>query len=156
MIDQAIPFHRLTAGMAQCVREWILPNLTDSMARIQAEQLIVLLEMLPHATGWESSAVLAEDSAEARALLKQLGEEPACPPARGSLPAVEEENAALKHQLEGLADRWRTGATANPDGLLAVQRYFVASAQRDAVAAAAARSQDFQALTTRDRAGKSA
>ncbi|MCC6382217.1 MAG: hypothetical protein IT304_06885, partial [Dehalococcoidia bacterium] len=48
MIDQAIPFDRLTAGMAQCVREWILPNLTDPMARIQAEQLIVLLEMLPH------------------------------------------------------------------------------------------------------------
>ena len=38
MIEQTVPLRQLTSGMANCIREWILPHLTDAMARIQAEE----------------------------------------------------------------------------------------------------------------------
>ena len=153
MIEQTIPLAQLTAGMARCVREWILPHLSDPMARIQAEQLAGLIEALPRVVDPAAAAAIQTDSNEARALLTQFGQDPPAATARDGIEALMDENAALKIQLECLADdlRGRPGDD-NAGKLLELQRYFVRSVQREVTSGANA--QDFAALTSRDRAGK--
>ena len=152
MIEQTIPLRQLTAGMANCVREWILPHLTDAMARIQAEQLIAMLHELPRAVAPAALARIKSDSDEARALLVRAGE--SAPPEAAS-PYVDDlmaENAALKERLEGLADRCRAERdAAAASTLLEVQRFFVASAKREGEGASV---QLFEEMTARDREGK--
>ncbi len=46
MIDEAMSLAELSGGMARCVRESILPHLSDAFARAQAEELVALLEGL--------------------------------------------------------------------------------------------------------------
>lgn len=152
MIDQTIPLHRLTSGMAACVREWILPHLTDAMARIQAEQLIAMLEGLPAAVAPAALARIRADSDEARALLQRAGE--ALPPETTSnyVDDLMAENAALKERLEILAERCRQANEAGKADLLRdIQRYFVRSARREGEGVGI---QLFEELTTRDREGK--
>jgi len=149
MIEQTVPLRQLTAGMANCIREWILPHLTDAMARIQAEQLITMLGELPRAVAPAALARIRADSDEARALLAQVGE--GAPPEAAS-PYVDDlmaENAALKERLEALADRCRAARDAAT--LLEVQRFFVASAKREGEGASV---QLFEEMTARDREGK--
>lgn len=152
MIEQTVPLQQLTAGMANCVREWILPHLTDAMARIQAEQLIAMLQELPHAVAPAALARIRFDSDEARAVLVRAGVIPSAPAASGYVDDLMAENAALKEQLEALADRCRgdAGATSTAT-LLEVQRFFVASARREGEGAAV---QLFEEMTARDREGK--
>lgn len=152
MIEQTIPLQQLTAGMANCVREWILPHLTDAMARIQAEQLIAMLQELPHAVAPAALARIKADSDEARAVLARAGEALPAPAASGYVDDLMAENAVLKERLEALADRCR-GATdaASAATLREVQRFFVASAKREGEGAAV---QLFEEMTARDREGK--
>lgn len=156
MIEQTIPLQKLTAGMAACVRDWILPHLSDAMARIQAEQLIALLEQLPAVVAPAALARIRADSDEARALLVAAGVTPEAPAPSGHVDDLMAENAALKLQLEALADRCRSACNEAADEpaartLLAVQRFFVASVRREGEGAAV---QLFEELTTRDREGK--
>ena len=152
MIEQTVPLRQLTAGMANCIREWILPHLTDAMARIQAEQLITMLGELPRTVAPAALARIRADSDEARALLARVGGE--APPAAGSLYVDDlmAENAALKERLEALADRCRAARDAAAAAtLLEVQRFFVASAKREGEGASV---QLFEEMTARDREGK--
>lgn len=152
MIEQTIPLQQLTAGMAACVRDWILPHLSDAMARIQAEQLITMLNDLPRAVAPAALAGIRADSDEARALLERCGE---AVPARAETAHVDDlmaENAALKEGLEALAARCRaSGSGRDKEVLLEVQRFFVRSAKREGEGAAV---QLFEEMTTRDREGK--
>ena len=152
MIEQTIPLRQLTAGMANCVREWILPHLTDAMARIQAEQLIAMLQELPRAVAPGALARIRADSDEARALLARLGETAPPAAASGYVDDLMAENAALKERLEALADRCRAARDATSAAvLLEVQRFFVASAKREGEGASV---QLFEEMTARDREGK--
>jgi len=150
MIDQTIPLDKLMAGMANCVRDWILPHLTDAMARIQAEQLINILQWLPRAIEPRALRLIQIDSAEARSLLLDAGE-PA-PTESPYLPDLLAENAALKERLEALADRLR-GASDAPSGarLAQIQRYFVRSVRRESEGESL---QQFAQMAARDREGK--
>jgi len=153
MIEQTIPLAQLTAGMARCVREWILPHLFDPMARIQAEQLIGLIEALPRVVDPAAAAAIRTDSDEARALLAKLGKDVPPPVSCDTLEALMDENAALKVRMERLADdlRVRPG-DKDAGGLHELQQYFVRSILREV--SSGANAQDFAALTSRDRAGK--
>jgi hypothetical protein len=152
MIEQTIPLQQLTSGMANCVREWILPHLTDAMARIQAEQLIAMLQELPHAVAPAALARIKADSDEARAVLARAGETLPGPAASGYVDDLMAENAELKQRLEALADRCRRSTDATSAAtLLEVQRFFVASAKREGEGAAV---QLFEEMTARDREGK--
>jgi hypothetical protein len=140
------------AGMANCVRDWILPHLTDAMARIQAEQLINILQWLPRAIEPRALQLIQADSAEARRLLLDAGEP--TPPAAESpyLPDLLAENAALKERLEALADRMRGASDAASGTRLAqIQRYFVHSVRRESEGESL---QAFAQMTARDRDGK--
>jgi hypothetical protein len=152
MIEQTIPLRQLTAGMANCIREWILPHLTDAMARIQADQLIAMLNELPRAVAPAALARIRADSDEARAVLARAG---LSAPGRAASEYVDDlmaENAALKERLEALAARCRqAGDAASAGTLLDVQRFFVASAKREGVGAAV---KLFEEMTARDREGK--
>ena len=153
MIEQTIPLAQLTSGMARCVREWILPHLSDPMARIQAEQLIGLIEALPRVVDPSAAAAIRTDSDEARALLEKLGQDVPPPTPRDTIDALMDENAALKVRLERLADdlRARPG-DKDAAGLHELQQYFVRSVLREV--SSGTNAQDFAALTSRDRAGK--
>lgn len=154
MIEQTIPLEKMAAGMAACVREWILPHLGDAMARIQAEQLITLLEQLPAAVAPAALARIRADSDEARALLAGAGVTPAPMAASPYVDDLMAENAALKEQLEALAEGCRNaGDGESARTLLAVQRFFVASSRREGEGAEV---QLFEKMTTRDREGKQA
>jgi hypothetical protein len=151
MIEQTIPLQQLTSGMANCVREWILPHLTDAMARIQAEQLIAMLQELPHAVAPAALARIKADSDEARAVLARAGETLPGPAASRYVDDLMAENAELKQRLEALADRCRRSTDATSAAtLLEVQRFFVASAKREGEGAAV---QLFEEMTARDREG---
>lgn len=152
MIEQTIPLDALTAGMARTVREWILPHLSDPMARIQAENLATLLERLPRVVSPAAARAIEEDSAEAAALLGIQRPGPAA--ASATVDDLVRENSALKERLQALADDLRasTGADA-PQRLAALQRYFVRSMARELGASTGAA--DFASLTSRDREAKS-
>ena len=152
MIEQTVPLRQLTSGMANCIREWILPHLSDAMARIQAEQLIAMLDELPRAVAPAALARIKADSEEARVVLARAGESL---PARTTSEYVDDlmaENAVLKERLEALADRCRQAGDAGSAATLGdVQRFFVASARREGEGAAV---QLFEEMTARDREGK--
>jgi hypothetical protein len=151
VIEQTVPLKELTAGMARCVREWILPHLADPMARIQAEQLIALLEGLPRMVTPAAAAAIRADSDEARAVLKHLGAAaPDAAPGDASVEALMEENAALKLSMETLAAGLRDGNDSQ--ALAELQRFLVRSLTRELGGTVAA--PDFAALTSRDREGK--
>lgn len=151
MIEQTIPFADLTAGMARTVREWILPHLTDPMARIQAENLASLLDGLPRVVSPEAALAIRADTAEAAAL---LGVSPGSLSAESS--TVDDlvcENSAMKERLQTLADELRTsGEPGAQERLAELQRYFVRSMARELAASSGAA--DFAALTSRDREAK--
>lgn len=151
MIDQTIPFPALAAGMARCVREWILPHLADSMARAQAELLATLLEGLPAAYAAGVGEAIAADSAAAVALLETFGER--TPPVRGAAPVDDlmRENAALKARLQALADAKR--AQADDDAVAALRRFFLASLAGE-LRLAAAEGTDFASISAKEGAGK--
>jgi hypothetical protein len=152
VIDQTIPLDKLTAGMANCVREWILPHLTDPMARIQAEQLIGILAWLPSALEPHALKLIQSDSQEARALLRAAGEPTPPIPANAFLGDLLAENAALKESLEALADRLRVALDpASAERLLLIQRYFVRSLRRESAGASV---QQFAEMSVRDQEGK--
>lgn len=152
MIEQTIPLRQLTAGMANCIRDWILPHLTDAMARIQADQLITMLNELPQAVAPAALARIKADSAEARVLLVAAGLAPPAPAANDHVDELMAENARLKQALEALAAQCRAaGDEASRATLRDLQRFFVASAKREGEGAAVSQ---FEDLTTRDREGK--
>jgi hypothetical protein len=151
MIDQTIPFPALVAGMARCVREWLLPHLTDPMARAQAELLATLLDGLPAAYAPGVGQAIAADSAAAVALLETFGER--TPPVHAAAPVDDlmRENAALKARLQALADAKR--ALADDDAVAALRRFFLASMAGE-VRLAAAEGTDFASISAKEGAGK--
>ncbi|KAA0239000.1 hypothetical protein EDM76_03950 [bacterium] len=152
MIEQTIPLDALTAGMARTVREWILPHLSDPMARIQAENLATLLERLPRVVSTSAARAIAADSAEAAALLHLPP--PAHSPGEATVDDLVCENSALKERLQALAGELR--ASPDPEArerLAEFQRFFVRSMARELGASTG--SADFAALTSRDREAKS-
>ena len=154
MIEQTIPLAELTGGMARCVREWILPHLTDPMARIQAEQLANLLEALPRAWGPAAAQVIRTDADEARLVLDSLGASAPATTGDGSIDDLMKENAALKVELEKLAEGLRRSDDAGARERLAeLQRFFVRSLTRE-VGGAVAEGTDFVSLTSKDRAAR--
>lgn len=152
MIEQTVPLQQLTAGMAACVREWILPHLSDAMARIQAEQLVTLLEDLPRIVAPAALARIRADSDEARELLQRCGADAPAAADGFHVDALMAENAALKERLEAFAARCRSaGDAAAGETLRDIQRFFVRSARREGEGVTV---QLFEEMTTRDREGK--
>ncbi len=155
MIDQTIPLPQLCAGMARCVREWILPHLDDPMARTQAQILAALLDGLPKALGSPAADVIACSSDAARQLLATLGEAAAPAPASPfrTIDDLMRENNDLKASLDGLARAMRDGARAGNDAassaLVELQRFFARSLAEE-LGTAAAEGTDFKALTERE------
>jgi len=150
MIDQSLSLAQLTAGMARCVREWLLPALDGSWPRLQAEQLAAMLEAIPQAFGAQACAYLREDNAAACALFARLGEPaPPVPPGQ-SIEDLIDYNRVLKGRLAGLAHACRAlPGQAAQARLHELQAFFLASVQREL--AAAARGDDWERLTSRDR-----
>ena len=149
MIDQTIPLDQLAGGMARCVREFILPKLSDPFARLQAEQLAALLESLPRAFGPAAAASIRADSDEAREVLERAGE--AATPAGdgGSIEDLMRENAELKSRLLAVADRLREGREPQAEQRLKELRAFFIESQRREFASTSA--EGFESLTARDR-----
>lgn len=147
MIEQTVPFAQLTAGMARCVREWILPHLTDSMARLEAEQLATLIESLPRSFGPAALESIRIDTEESRAVLAQFGETvPAA--ARDTIDDLMAENAALKCRLMAIADRLRQDSSARARKQLSeLQQFFARSLSRELGSVVA---DDFVAMTSKD------
>jgi hypothetical protein len=152
MIEQTIPLPELCAGMARCVREWILPHLTDPMARTQAQILASLLERLPASLGQRAAEGIAGDTEAARALLAKLGEQVA-PRAAGAHRTIDDlmrENAALKSRLEELAraarQRARGGDADAKAVLVELQRFFEQSLAGE-IALGAGEGTDFKSMT---------
>jgi len=153
MIEQTIPLAELTGGMARCVREWILPHLTDPMARIQAEQLATLLEALPRALSPAAAQVIRADADEARLVLENLGASAPATTGDGSIDDLMKENAVLKVELERMADELRRGGAEARERLTELQRFFVRSLTRE-VGGAVAEGTDFVSLTSKDSAAR--
>jgi len=151
VIDQTIPFPALVAGMARCVREWILPHVADPMARAQAELLATLLDGLPAAYAAGVGEAIAADSAAAAAVLEAFGERPARGTAAASIDDLMRENAALKARLQALADRKR--ALADDGAVTALRRAFLASLAAE-LRLAAAEGTDFASISAKEGAGK--
>ena len=150
MIEQTISFAALTSGMARCVHEWILPAITDSWARLQAEQLAALLESLPSSFGPEAGDAILLDSAEAKAALSALGKPVRLQRANSSIDALMDENATLKRLLLDAADELRErDDEAARQALAEVQKVFMRSLGREMQAVAGADS--FENLTSRDK-----
>ena len=149
MIEQTVPFDTLMQGFARCVREWILPHLTDPMARTQAELLATLLDDVPSAYTPAIRDAIRRDSDAARALLGDQAPAPSGPDA--TIDELVRENGALKRQLESLADTAR--AAGDRDRLAALQRFFLASAESD-VAMAAGEDTDFASISAKDSESK--
>jgi len=148
MIEQTVSFTALTAGMARCVREWILPHLTDPMARLEAEQLAELLETLPQSFGDAAREAIRTDTEETRAVLARLGE---CAPAAtaDSIDALMAANARMKARLLAIADALRRDGSADAQRRLAeLQQFFLRSLTRELGAAAA--TEDFVSMTSKD------
>jgi hypothetical protein len=152
MIDQTIPFPQLTQGMARCVREWILPHLSDPMARVQAEQLAALLESLPRVVSPAAAASIRADNEDAHALLRRLGADVE-PLAGDDLDTLVCENAGAKARVQALAAelRGRTDDAAQRS-LIAVQQYLLRSLKRELGQAVG--ETDFAALSAKDSAAR--
>jgi len=150
MIEQTVSLQDLTAGMARCVREWLLPHLKDPMARTQAETLAVLVEALPAAFGINALRAIQADNSAARELIAKLG---------GTAPSGEDAdiesamtlNAALKAVLIDLAEEAR-GDAASGERLLELQRFFLASMKRELAMLQGAT--DFAAMTSQEDAAR--
>ncbi len=152
MIDQTVPLRQLCAGMADCVRDWILPHLQDPMARTQAETLIALIEALPGALSAEAQQSILADSSAARECLRRLGEDVE-EPAAGDIDTAMAENSALKQRLVGLAERSREeGSDAARQRLAELQAFFLESMQRELEMVR--RGTDFAAMTSREDAAR--
>lgn len=147
MVEQTLSFVQLTAGMARCVREWILPHLTDAMARLEAEQLAALIESLPRSFGAAAKESIRADTEEARAVLARFGQSvPAG--ADDSIEGLMQENAALKTQLMSIADRLRAQASAAAQQQLAeLQQFFVRSLDRELGGTV---TEDFVSMTSKE------
>lgn len=171
MIDQTIPLPELVAGMARCVREWILPHLDDPMARGQAEQLAALLEALPGALAPEAVAAIRTDTRETRAFLAGLadaGRAGAGTPPPGdaggdagggvSVDAALRENSAARGELERVIARLRgDAASAGVDAVqarteLARARRFLVDGLRRELARGRSEGTDFASMAGKDRA----
>ncbi len=153
MIEQTIPFAELTAGMARCVREWILPHLSDPMARLQAEQLAALLEALPRGISPAATEAIRNDTYETRALLESLGAPIPSVSTDGAVDSLVRENATLKVALEAVAERCRRGDAAARERLQAIQRFYMRSLARE-LGSAVMDDTYFQTLTAKDKAAK--
>jgi hypothetical protein len=151
MIDQTIPFPELTAGMARCVREWILPHLDDPMARTQAEVLATLLDGLPASYAGSVRDAIGADTDAARTLLNHLGEALPATTDRSSIDDLMRENAAVKARLLEFTDGKR--AAGDHDALRMLHRFFVASAENE-VRLAAGEGTDFASISVKEDAGK--
>ncbi len=152
MIDQTVPLRELTAGMAQCVREWILPHLDDPMARTQAETLASLLEALPGALSADAHQAILDDSDAARAMLRRLGEDVEESTSQDIDGAVRE-NSALKVRLEKIADGLRGDKSeGGRQRLREVQEFFLASMRRELDMVR--RGTDFAAMTSQEDAAR--
>jgi hypothetical protein len=151
VIDQSLSLEQLSAGMARCVREWILPALTEPWPRLQAEQLAALLEALPHAFGARSCAHLRGDNDAARAALERYAVAVPAPPSTADLDALVAYNRELKTALVALARALHArGDAQSAERLREVQALFLDSLRREQ--AAAAPGDDWEHLTARDRA----
>ena len=143
MIEQTISFAALTKGMQRCVREWILPALSDPWARLQAEQLAALLGSLPRSFGVEAAAAIRSDSREAAALLERLGVKPDAQRTNDSIEALMDENAALKRLLMKAADELRKkDDELAREALSEVQGFFMRSLGREMAAVSGAKKDD--------------
>jgi hypothetical protein len=152
MIDQTIPFAQLTEGMARCVREWLLPHLTDPMARVQAEQLAALLESLPRIVSPAAAAKIRADNEEARVLLQRLGASLE-PPVADDLDALVFENARLKARVQALAAELHGRADdAAQRGLVELQQYLLRSLKRELGQAVG--ETDFATLSAKESAAR--
>ncbi len=152
MIDQTIPLPELTAGMARCLREWILPHLEDPMARTQAETLAMMIESIPGSVSAQALQAIQADSDASRDVLRQLGESVEEGSAQDVDGAVRE-NSALKSRLLALADRIRGDESAQAREQLAeLQRLFVESMQREIEMVK--RGADFAAMTSQEDAAR--
>lgn len=152
MIDQTVPLPDLAAGMARCVREWILPHLSDAMARTQAETLASLLDALPAAMSVDAHRAIAADSAAAREMLRALGE-PVGGAAASDIDGAMRDNAALKARLQAIADDLRGDTSAERRRQLRdLQAFFVESMRREIEMAT--RGADFAAMTAQEGAAR--
>ena len=146
MIEQTVPYPILVQGLARCVREWLLPHLTDPMARGQAEQLATILDALPNTYSAPAGAAIQADSAAARAVLVQLGESVPVVAAT-SVDELMQDNAVLKQRLEALATAARTRGDAPV--LERLRRFFAESLARE-TAASGGGGGDFAAIAADD------
>lgn len=153
MIEQTVPFTELTAGMARCVREWILPYLNDSMARLQAEQLATLLEALPRGISPSATEAIRSDTYETRALLESFGVPIPSVSTDGAVDSLVRENSALKVALEATAERYRLGDATARERLQVIQRFYMRSMARE-LGSAVMDDAYFQTLTEKDKAAK--
>lgn len=152
MIDQTIPLPELTAGLARCLREWILPHLDDPMARTQAETLALLIEALPAALSPEVHRAIVADSDAARQVLVALGH-PAGEARPEGIDAAVRDNSALKAHLQAIADELRGDASqASRQRLRELQVFFVESMQREIEMVR--RGVDFAAMSSREGAAR--
>jgi hypothetical protein len=147
VIEQTISFDALTRGMGRCVREWILPALSDPWARLQAEQLATLLDSLPRSFGSEAAAAIRADSRDARAALEVLGGGADVRPENETIDALMDENATLKRLLMKAADELRE--QGDEQRLTDLQRFFMRSLGGEMAAVSGADS--FETLTSRDK-----
>jgi hypothetical protein len=155
MIEQTIPLPQLCEGMARCVREWILPHLSDPMARTQAQILASLLESLPSALGPAAAEAIARNSDSARQTLAKLGENVPPPPASTfrTIDDLMRENNVLKAKLEDIAqtmrERSRGGDEHAKSTLLELQRFFEHSLAEE-LGIASSEGTDFKSMTERE------
>jgi hypothetical protein len=147
MRDQTLTFDELAHGMARCVRDWLLPHLSDPMARAQAEELARLLDGLPVRYGADAAAAITADNEAAREVLAALGETPAVVSGHGAAPlaidALMGENRVLVARLEALAEAARIAG--NQGHLEQLQRFFLERVPREA--ATTGQQPDFAAMT---------
>jgi hypothetical protein len=161
MIDQTIPIPQLLEGMARCVREWILPDLKDPMARTQAELLATLLETLPATISPDAAASIRRDSGAARQLFEELGSRGASAPGT-AIETVDDamrENSALKTAIEELAAELRertrqdAGDRKAADDLAAIQRFLVRSLAAE-LGTGETEGTDFESMTAKEAAAR--
>ncbi len=154
MIDQTVPLPELTAGMARCLREWILPHLSDPMARTQAETLASLIEALPGALTADAHRAILQDSAAAREMLRRCGEE-VDEGQPSDVDSAVRDNSALKSRLQAVAERLRSDSSEDGQNRLReLLDFFLASMKRELDMVK--RGADFAAMTsTEDAARKS-
>lgn len=159
MIEQTIPLPELCAGMARCVREWILPHLTDPMARTQAQILASLLDRLPATLGPRAAGAIVRDTEAARELLARLGETVPADAATAyrTIDDLMRENAALKTRLEGLArtarEKSRGGDAAARATLFELQRFFERSLAGE-IGTGAGEGTDFRSMSEGEDAAR--